>query len=163
MKDINRIRPGTTVMMTRISALAPKPGTRDGVIRICDPADLELLSTWPRHGGAVLDFPELDLQENRTWERRLQSATAACGCREATACLMIAILLYVLGFIFIGVPETLIGRVLGLPAAAVAGLAIGKSFALHRANVKARRLIRQLGATVDARRSLPGGSAVLQE
>ena len=54
-------------------------------------------------------------------------------------------------------------RVLGLPAAAVAGLAIGKSFALQRANVKARSLIRQLGATVDARRSLTGASALLQE
>jgi hypothetical protein len=79
MKDINRI--GTTVMKTRISALVFKPGARDRVIRICDPADLELLATWPRHGGAVLDFPELDPQENRTWERRLQRATAACGCR----------------------------------------------------------------------------------
>jgi hypothetical protein len=115
-------------MKTRISALAPKPGAQAGLIRICDPADLELLSSWPRHGAAVLDFPELDPQENRTWERRLQRATATCGCREATACLMIAILLYVLGIVFIGVPETLTGRVLGLPAAAVAGLAIGKNF-----------------------------------
>jgi hypothetical protein len=149
-------------MKTRISAPAPKPGAQDGVIRICDPADLELLSTWPRHGAAVLDFPELDPQENRTWERRLQRATAACGCREATACLMIAILLYMLGIVFIGVPETLTGRVLGLPAAAVAGLAIGKTFALQRANVKTRSLILQLGTTVDARRSLTGRSALQQ-